>query len=174
MGEPNIRNSDLVKEFLQETSSKLYEIGLYFLFLDSACITLVLVYLILKSGLTTSETDYAGLNEDCVKITAFFVFFTSTLTLLVGIRALRTLNDREQYRFTTFLRVLLELMLVLIIFFIIIAILDLQIYFVIGLGAHIILFGLIYFKSRDLERLLSSKRRNELKEEYFKSMNMMS
>jgi hypothetical protein len=166
-------NSGLVKEFIQATSTKLYQGLLYILQIDCLAITVYLVILVCSVGITTNPNTLRA-NEDAVRLTGCFVGASSTITIYVGIKAIRTLDDREQYRFTTFLRVLLELMSVLFVFFCIIALsfkVQLEYYMLIGLGVHIVIFSFIYYKAREFERLLSAQRRNYLKEEYFRFNN---
>jgi ABC-type antimicrobial peptide transport system permease subunit len=169
----SIANIDLISEFLQERTTKIYQFFLYILQISSLIITVYLTIIICSVGLSAETTDYRA-NEDAVRLSGFFVSASATITMFVGIKGIRNLDDREQYRFTTFLRVLLELMSVLFLFYGIIALtfnVVLEYYMLIGLGVHTVLFFFVYLKAREFERLLSSKRRNQLKEDYFRFNN---
>jgi hypothetical protein len=161
---------DPVKKTLSTPLLKLYTIGLFALWADAVVNLCLILYPIITEVFNTSKSKGKS-DQDAAKIVEFYMLISQFFTFLVGIKARLTLNDVEQSKFVVFLRVLGQLYLVMLGFFIIVYIalvatsnqINFEKISIVLIALHWAVFMLLYFKAVQLETVLIEKRKDMLR-----------
>lgn len=157
---------------MKTTGNMIYTFFLYFCMLSGIGMSGYAVYKLAYYGFENPD-DQVQVDLDGSRIVTIFMTFSQVLVFFIGIRARMTLDDREQQRFTIFLRVLTELYAFLLIFFglcylefrylsddsPLIQILDIAF-----CGSHMIIFFFMFFRASSLAKTLNRIYKEKLKD----------
>jgi hypothetical protein len=163
-----LREDDDLARWEKEPSSKVYSAFLYIFFIEALIGCVFVIYEMAVQGVQLRGEGVGQNNVDAIHIIGLLLCVCSAFTFFIGIKARKSLDDKDQYRFAIFMKVLVELFGFLLVFFIIVyfavnsdATIEEEV-ILINEGVHIVFFTLMYLKARGLSHLLDLKRKRDL------------